>query len=160
MVGFGVLVWLGLGDGFVDGFGVRDAPRLGAVVDRVGVGVARGVLDGVRLGVADGFGVALGVTVGAGVGVVTGASVGGVETSSVATVSGASWLAGAALSPSRVRYQPPPASRPRTTRAAKIGPATPRRCARRRPPWPGFSSYWVLDTRGTVAEMAGTDEPL
>jgi hypothetical protein len=159
VVGFGVLVWLGfvvgLVDGLGDGFGVRDAPRLGAVVERVGVGVARGVLDGVRLGVADGFGVALGVTLGRGAGV----STGGVGTSPVVTVSGSSWLAGV-LRPSRVRYQPPPASSPSTTSAARIGPVTPRRFARRGPAWPGFSSYWEEDTQGTVAEIPSLDEPL
>jgi hypothetical protein len=100
--------------GFVGvGVGVRVAFRLGAVVDRVGVGVALGVL----LGVFDG--VLLGVTVGVGIGVAS--STGGVVTSSVTEVSGS-------FCPvvSRVTYQPPAASRLRTAKAPMIGPATPR----------------------------------
>ncbi|MEV6889511.1 hypothetical protein [Kribbella sp. NPDC051137] len=60
MVGFGVAVWLGFRDdrvGLGDGLGVRVVPRLGAVVDRVGVGFAPGVFDGVLLGVGVGLGV-------------------------------------------------------------------------------------------------------
>src|SRR4051812_4743259 len=46
--GFGVAVWLGRGVGLVVGFGERVPCRLGALVERVGVGV------GVALGVFDG----------------------------------------------------------------------------------------------------------
>jgi hypothetical protein len=63
--GVGVAVWLGFGDGF----GVRVLPRLGAVVDRVGVGVGLFVFDFVgvgvgvvRRGVADGVVGWIGVT--------------------------------------------------------------------------------------------------
>ncbi|GAA1698016.1 hypothetical protein GCM10009745_50380 [Kribbella yunnanensis] len=83
-VGFdarGVAVWLGVVVGF------RVPSRLGAVLDRVGVGltvfagVGVGVTDAVRRGVADGLVGRIGVGV-------TDASSTGVE----AAVSGSSWL--------------------------------------------------------------------
>ncbi|HEY0618776.1 MAG TPA: hypothetical protein VGD15_14345 [Kribbella sp.] len=132
----GVLVWLGRGVGLGD----RVARRLGAVVDRVGVGAALGVfvglLDGVALGVA--LGVAVGVALGVAVGVVTGAlasSAGDEAPTSVTTVNGSLCPVAAAFFASRVTYQPPAASTPSTARAPMIGPATPRR--RLRLPCPG-----------------------
>jgi hypothetical protein len=63
--GFGVAVWLGRGVGFVVlvGLGERVPWRLGALVDRVGVGVgvALGVFDGVLEGVTEGAGVSTGL---------------------------------------------------------------------------------------------------
>ena len=85
MVGFGagVAVWLGFGDGF----GVRVPPRLGAVLDRVGVGVALFVFDRVgvgvgvvRRGVDDGLVGRIGVEIGAS------------SDAEVTDVTGLSWL--------------------------------------------------------------------
>ncbi|WP_328523892.1 hypothetical protein [Kribbella sp. NBC_00359] len=84
--GGGVAVWLGFGDGF----GVRVPPRLGAVLDRVGVGVGLFVFDRVgvgvgvvRRGVDDGVVGRIGVT-----GVDSGAS----SDAEVTDVTGLAWL--------------------------------------------------------------------
>jgi len=88
LVGFGagVAVWLGFGDGF----GVRVPPRLGAVLDRVGVGVGLFVFDRVgvgvgvvRRGVDDGVVGRIGVT---------GVDSGGSSDAEVTDVTGLSWL--------------------------------------------------------------------
>jgi hypothetical protein len=132
VVGVGVLVWLGRGVGLGD----RVARRLGAVVDRVGVGVALGVFVGLLDGVA--LGVTLGVALGVAVGVVTGvlaSSAGDEAPASVTTVNGSLCPVAAAFFASRVTYQPPAASTLSTARAPMIGPATPRR--RLRLPCPG-----------------------
>jgi hypothetical protein len=104
--------------------GDRVARRLGAVVDRVGVGVALGVLVGLLDGVA--LGVALGVAVGVVTGVLA-SSAGDEAPASVTTVNGSLCPVAAAFFASRVTYQPPAASTLSTARAPMIGPATPRR---------------------------------
>jgi hypothetical protein len=124
VVGVGALVWLGRGVGLGD----RVARLLGAVVDRVGVGVALGVFVGLLDGVA--LGVPLGVVTG-----VLASSAGDEALASVTTVNGSLCPVAAAFFASRVTYQPPAASTPSTARAPMIGPATPRR--RLRLPGPG-----------------------
>jgi hypothetical protein len=124
VVGVGALVWLGRGVGLGD----RVARLLGAVVDRVGVGVALGVFVGLLDGVA--LGVPLGVVTG-----VLASSAGDEAPASVTTVNGSLCPVAAAFFASRVTYQPPAASTLSTARAPMIGPATPRR--RLRLPGPG-----------------------
>jgi hypothetical protein len=110
----GVLVWLGLGVGF----GVRVARRLGAVVDRVGVGVALGFFAGA--GVA--LGVALGVATGA-----LASSTGVVDPASVTTVRGARCPVAATSFPPWVIYQALAATTLSTATAPTIGAVIPRR---------------------------------
>jgi hypothetical protein len=131
-VGVGVVVRVGRGVGFFDGVGEgeRVPSRLGAVVDRVGVGVGLGFFDGVLEGVADGVLDGAGVGVGVRAGVL--ASSCGVTGSVVSrVVSGLSWLV--VWVSSRLMYQPAPASRASTVSAPRMGPATPPRCRLRRP---------------------------
>ena len=116
-----VLVGVGVADRVgvdVVGCGVRELLRLGAVVDRVGFGVALlavdGVLDGVgvvRRGVYDGLVARAGVA----------------EASSdavVIDVIGSSWLV-TRLSDVRMTNHPTPAIRTRADKDARSGPATP-----------------------------------
>jgi hypothetical protein len=121
LVGFGVgvAVWLG----FCDGFGVRVLPRLGAVLDRVGVGVGLFVFDRVgvgvgvvRRGVYDGVVGRIGVA-----GVVSGAS----SIAEVTDVTGVSWLVTLRSPVSRRTNHPMPASRTKADSEAMRGPATP-----------------------------------
>jgi len=114
------------------GFGVRVLLRLGAVVDRVGVGLF--VLD--RVGVAAGVRVGLGV----GVGVVrrgvydglvgrigvTEAWLGARSPTGAVEAIGLSWLVGLLFDPvSRSTNHPTPSSRTRAAIEAMSGPATP-----------------------------------
>jgi hypothetical protein len=112
LVGRGVEVWLGFGDGF------RVASRLGAVVFRVGVGV--GLLVFGRVGVAFG-GVGVGLGVYAGVLGLIGVD----EASSVIEVIGCSWLVGLPEPVSRSTNHPMPISNTRAESDARTGPATP-----------------------------------
>src|ERR1700754_1726648 len=124
-VGAGVAVWLGFGDdlaGLLDGFGVRVASRLGAVVFRVGagggVGVVARVRDGVALGgVDDGV---VGRTV-----VRDASSASGTPSAGVLAVIGRSWLVTFRLSMSCRTNHPMPTSRTSADKEAINGPATP-----------------------------------
>jgi len=112
LVGLGVAVWLGFGEGL----GVRVASRLGSVVLRVGfglvafgrVGVALGVRV-VRRGVDDGLLGRVGVR----------------DASSVTEVTGLSWLVGFSAPVSRSTNHPMPISRTSADSEARTGPATP-----------------------------------
>jgi hypothetical protein len=99
------------------GFGARVACRLGAMLERVGVGVALGV------GVGVGIGVALGVATGA-----LASSTGVVEPACVTIVNGSCCPVAATSFPLPSTYQPaPPATTLSTVRPPMIGPVIPRR---------------------------------
>lgn len=96
--------------------GVRVLPRLGAVVDLVGVGVVR--RGGVYDGVADGPDGADGV---AG----TDGAAGDASSAGSADVIVVSWLVGRGVPVCRMTNHPMPASRTRADNDARRGPATP-----------------------------------
>jgi hypothetical protein len=121
LVGFGVGVAVRLG--FGDGFGVRVEPRLGAVLDRVGVGVGRFVVDRVgagvgvvRRGVVDGVVGRIGVA---------GVEIGASSDAEVTDVTGFSWLVTWRPPVSRRTNHPMPANRTKADSEAMRGPATP-----------------------------------
>ncbi|WP_460666883.1 hypothetical protein [Kribbella swartbergensis] len=126
LVAVGVLVRVvGLGDGF----GVRLPSRLGAVVDRRGVGLGLVAFD--RVGVAAGFGVVRreGVDAGVVARVVPG-PLGVRDVSSDVVVNGRSWLVRTFAVRSSTNH-PIPAITTSAVSDARIGPITPWRCGRR-----------------------------
>jgi hypothetical protein len=126
LVAVGVLVRV-VGRG--DGFGVRLPSRLGAVVDRRGVG--RGLVAFDRVGVTVGFAVVRrgGVDAGVVAGVVPG-PLGVRDVSSDVVVSGRSWLVSTFAVRSSANH-PIPAISTSAVSDARIGPITPWRCGRR-----------------------------
>jgi hypothetical protein len=119
LVAVGVLVRVGFGDGF----GVRVPSRLGAFVDRRGVGV--GVVVFVRVGAALGVGVVRRGGVDDGV-----PGMLGVVDKSVVVLNGLSWLVRTFAVRSSTNH-PMPAISTKAESEARIGPITPKRCCGR-----------------------------